>query len=192
MASWPKTFWKALNHALLPSCRSSTNQKNLTYNHEVRKTRQSKSPVNTHRGEGTVAPKARRLLFALACACTYTILDLRGRCSDVPHGAGCSLLTRFRGVPEKGRVRIPATQKCVCSLTTGKKRKRRRHSPAALYANTQLRGEAAAVHARPQSGSTPLACQVPSVDDCATAEHSQSVFRPPRSGPIFSDRVFFC
>ena len=45
-----------------------------------------------------------------------------------------------RGVPEKGDSNARGAEFCVLSEHTGKKEKRRRHSTAAKYANTQLFG----------------------------------------------------
>ena len=90
-----------------------------------------------------------------ACLCRYNKVGMtrQRRCSGVPKGAERSFLTHFRGGSEKGNVVTAEPTNCACPVITSEKT-RRRHSPAAMYTNTQLFGKVVAVHAITQFHAT--------------------------------------
>ena len=117
----------------------STKKSNSTYKFKKNE-RNSNTPENTNGG----GPSTRSRNYGTRQG------------SGGPDGAECSLLTHFRGEPENV-IPMSGTQNRVCSVTTSSGT-RRHHSPAALYANTQLRRSVAAVCARTRFHATGMPC----------------------------------
>ena len=75
----------------------------------------------------------------------------------------CSLLSHFRGVPEKGKIPMPESLNGVCPVVTSQ----RQNATASLDCGNVPRTRRCSGRQRPptrERSSTPLACHVPNVD----------------------------
>ena len=129
--------------------------RNTTYDcTHTQNARNSRSPENTNRqwdvrGKYAKVAFSRGLFVQIQQGQNY---ETR-RCSGFPHGAECPLLTHFLGVPENV-IPMPATQNCVCSVNTNKRK------ATASFTCGNVREHAVPRHWH----------HVPVVDFCATAK----------------------
>ena len=83
----------------------------------------SKYAQKTNRGEtsGQTTRRFSSLRARLSVQIRKGLNYETGRCSGVRNGTESSLLTHFRGVPEKGKVPITESRICLCPVMTSKK-----------------------------------------------------------------------